>query len=142
MNKLMKSVRLGEWLLFLVMPAIIFPTFWCVATLHDWLAGDARVVSDILYGSKGRLLDQALGDWLASIPFSMFATWVIFFPIYLITGRVLQGRMAYPVFAGAAVGLLIGLLLYRLEITGGLIMSVTGGLMGVGLLLVKVIFYK
>lgn len=128
--------------MFLLIPFALFPVFWCVATLHDWLAGDARTMIGILHGSRGHLLHQALGDWRASMPFSMVAAWAIFLPVYLIAGRAMRGGSFHPVFAGAVTGVLIGLLLYRQEIAGILIMGVTGCLMGIGLLFVKAIFYK
>lgn len=120
-----------NWVIFIFMPLLIFPVFWMIASLFDWLIGDATVVLEILHESKGQLLRDFLADWIASLPVSAVFIWLLYLPIYMVLGLKLESKALQFVSAGILTGIVVGVWLYRIDLVGLAIVSITGCSIGI-----------
>ena len=134
-----KTINLGEWISFVLMPILVFPAYWFIATLFDWGLGDSSVILQIEYASKGQLLHDYLADWFASLPFGFIVSWLIVLPIYCFCKRRAYKRITTYLLVGVAVWLGVGVWLYKLDSIGLMIMVMTGSMIGVGLYLLSLL---
>jgi len=126
-----------EWLLFLLLPLLVFPFFLFVASLIDWLIGDAKMIMQLSYGSRTQLLIALLRGWITSIPVSALVIWIIYLPTYVFLGAKGLGHWLRPVLAGLLIGFLVGIVIYHFDFTGILIAGMTGLLIGACLSLLE-----
>ena len=120
------SMPLTEWLVVVFIPAILFPMFFALAMLGDYLFGNSAVVLYLLYDSKSDLLNDFIRSYIASLPFSMITIWFVFLPLNLYFKK--QHLDTYLVISlfGLIIGLILGIILYRLNLTGIILFSFTG----------------
>lgn len=135
-----KNAYFNQWPVFLLLPVMLFPIFWFVATIVDWIFGDSSVLLRIQYDSKGKLLHEFLTDWLASLPVSIASVWLVLLPMYILF-TIKECRIKqHPLLAGGLIGLITGLWLFKLSAPGVLIMSISGFSLGLGLIFIQWLF--
>jgi hypothetical protein len=131
-----------EWVLFLLLPLLVFPVFWILALVIDWFIGDAEIIMRLLYESRNVLLTEFLQDWIASLPSSAFIIWLLYFPTYLYLGSKGFGKINGTLLSGFLVGLILGAWLYRLNILGIIIVGMSGIFLSFCLLFLSGILHR
>lgn len=119
-------IPLTEWIVVIFIPAILFPIFFVLAMLGDYLFGNSSVVLHLLYDSKSDLLNDFIRSYITVLPFSMITIWFVFLPLNLYFKK--QHLDTYLVISslGLIIGLILGVLIYRLNITGIMLFTFTG----------------
>jgi len=126
-----RQLRWASWLLIILMPLLVFPTYWMIASFFDWLMGDASVVLRILHESKGQFLRDFLADWVSSLPVSAIFIWLLYLPIYKLLVLKVKSKPIQSILAGILAGIIVGVWLYSVNLIGLVIVGMTGFLISI-----------
>jgi hypothetical protein len=136
------AINFGEWLSFVLMPALFFPLFWVIATLLDWQLGDSNVILRLTYDSKGQVLSEFMHDWVASLPLSMSMSWLVLLPAYYFISRKAYSRRIVIIVIGVAAWVGMGILYFKSHLLGVITMLASGSVFVGGLLLLSNLYKR
>ena len=134
-----RSLRklIADAIIIILLPFFVFPVYFVIAALLDWAVGDAYVVINFLYDSKGQILREFLLSWESSLPESFCFVWTLFCLMYFFSLRKASWRLFSGILIGLIVGFVAGKYLYGSYVSGLVITSMTGFFLAGTILLIR-----